>query len=113
MRTKAKRCISCNQVIPSQRLKALPNTTRCVNCSTTQPKGGISITRGEGDHTYTETIIMEHDEYVKYKEIEAKFQNKPFGDFSEINLNPPEETLSPEDSEFLDLDIDSDTEIEE
>ena len=110
MRKKAKRCISCNQVIPSQRLKALPNTTRCVNCSTAQPKGGISITRGKGDHTYTETIIMEHDEYVEYKKMEAKFQNKPFGDFSEVNLDSTDETLPLEDTDFSDLEIDPEAE---
>ena len=110
MRTKAKRCISCNQVIPSQRLKALPNTTRCVNCSTAQPKGGISITRGEGDHTYTETIIMEHDEYVEYKKIEAKFKNKPFGDFSEINLGTSDDSTPQEDTDFSDLEIDPEAE---
>jgi len=31
------RCIYCDQIIPDARLKALPDTQTCVNCSDTQP----------------------------------------------------------------------------
>jgi hypothetical protein len=53
---------------------------------------------------------MEHDEYVEYKKMEAKFQNKPFGDFSEINLDSTDETSPPEDTDFSDLEIDPEVE---
>jgi hypothetical protein len=39
--------------------------------------------RGEGDHTYTETVIMEHDDYVKYQQMEAVFNGVPFEDVNE------------------------------
>lgn len=73
-----KTCTGCKQPIHPKRLEVLPNTTRCVACSTVNKKSGITITRGEGDHTYNETIIMEHDEYVKYKEAEARFNKTTF-----------------------------------
>ncbi len=73
-----KTCIICEEPIHPKRIEILPNVTKCVKCSTTLPKGGVTITRGEGDHTYTETIIMEHDEYIKFQEMEAAFTGKPF-----------------------------------
>jgi len=68
----SKLCTGCNQPIHPKRLEIMPNTTRCVACSTTNKKAGITITRGEGDHTYNETIVMEHEDYVRYKELEEK-----------------------------------------
>jgi hypothetical protein len=67
-----KKCISCGEEIHPKRLEILPSATRCVACSNTKQKAGITVTKGEGDHTYNETIIMEHDEYVKFKESETK-----------------------------------------
>ena len=67
-----KKCIVCKDPIHPKRLEILPSATRCVACSNTKAKAGITVTKGEGDHTYNETIIMEHDEYVKFKESEVK-----------------------------------------
>jgi hypothetical protein len=69
---KNKNCIVCKDPIHPKRLEILPSATRCVACSNTKQKAGITVTKGEGDHTYNETIIMEHDEYVKFKESEVK-----------------------------------------
>jgi len=38
----------------------------CVNCSTIGTKRGIPVTKGSGDHTWTETIIIEEDQYQKF-----------------------------------------------
>ena len=73
-----KLCTGCKQPIHPKRLEILPSATRCVACSTATKKAGITITKGEGDHTYTETVIMEHDEFVKYKEAEAKINKTSF-----------------------------------
>lgn len=73
-----KLCVGCKQPIHPKRLEILPSATRCVACSTASKKAGITITKGEGDHTYTETVIMEHDEFVKYKEAEAKLNKTTF-----------------------------------
>ena len=61
-----KKCVGCKEPIHPKRLEILPNTTKCVSCSTTGKKGGITVTKGEGDHTYNETIIMEPDEFRKF-----------------------------------------------
>jgi hypothetical protein len=65
-----KKCIACGEEIHPKRLEILPSATRCVACSNTKQKAGITVTKGTGDHTYNETIIMEHDEYVKFQETE-------------------------------------------
>ena len=91
-----KKCISCGEEIHPKRLEILPNTTKCVSCSSTNRKAGITVMKGEGDHTYTETIIMEHEDFVKYKEIEAKFNNTTFDEIhTEDNVAPSE----PEDDD--------------
>jgi DNA-directed RNA polymerase subunit M/transcription elongation factor TFIIS len=86
-----KKCISCGNEIHPKRLEILPSTTRCVSCSNTKQKAGITVTKGEGDHTYNETIIMEHDEYVKYKELEAKINKTSFEE------TPVEDHILPND----------------
>lgn len=60
-------CISCNKPIPEGRLKALPKTTTCVNCSTTGKKMGVPRQYGEGEDTFTELDIMEEDIYKVYE----------------------------------------------
>lgn len=64
----------CGVQIPPARLKILPNTMTCVNCSDVQTKKPVVIQRGKGDHTYIETVVLEHDQYVKYIEEENKFR---------------------------------------
>lgn len=65
-------CIHCNQPIAEGRLKALPNTKTCVECSTAGMKRGVIVTLGEGDHTCNELVVMEEKEYFQYKQAEAK-----------------------------------------
>ena len=56
-------CIYCGEEIPQGRLKALLSTKTCVNCSTAAPKKAVTVTKGTGDHTYNDIVVMEHDEY--------------------------------------------------
>ena len=88
-----KLCTGCKQPIHPKRLEILPSATRCVACSTASKKAGITITKGTGDHTYTETVIMEHDEFVKYKEAEAKLNKTTFDEITSEDeyVLPPEE----------------------
>ena len=82
-----KKC-KCGQKIHPQRLKALPNTTTCVECSNVGKKGGVTVMKGEGEDTYTDIVIMDHEQILAYnraKEAENKLlgipsQNTPFGD---------------------------------
>ena len=73
-----KKCSICDEEIHPKRLEILPNATRCVKCSTVDKKAGITVTKGEGDHTYTETIIMERSEFNKFQEAEEKLNKNEF-----------------------------------
>ena len=67
-------CIKCGEIIPEGRLKAIPTAKTCVNCSGVQKKGVVTIMKGEGDHTWIETIHLEHDDYKAYIEAENKLR---------------------------------------
>lgn len=76
--TAPKYCKFCTAEIHPQRLKALPNTSTCVSCSNVKTKKPITLQQGEGDHTYTETIIVDSDTYDQYIKTEAA-SRKLFG----------------------------------
>lgn len=50
-------CINCGEEIHPLRIKALPLTNVCVNCSNSSMYSGTPIQLGEGDHTYNELVI--------------------------------------------------------
>ena len=58
-------CVQCGTPMPELRLTKF-GYNFCVNCSTVGAKRGIPVTRGSGDHTYTETIVMEEDQYQNF-----------------------------------------------
>jgi len=58
-------CIKCQEDMPQLRLTQYGYKV-CVNCSTVGTKRGIPVMRGTGDHTWTETIIMEEDQYQDF-----------------------------------------------
>ena len=60
-------CVRCNKEINPLRVKALPNVKICIKCAegTVQRKAGMSVTYGSGDHTWTETVIMDQSTYQK------------------------------------------------
>lgn len=59
----AVQCSKCKEEIPEGRLKALPGTTTCVNCSNSKMKRSVTVVKGEGEDTYNDLIIMEADTY--------------------------------------------------
>lgn len=59
MRTK-KFCTECDAEIPEGRIKALPDTEVCVNCSDTEKKLGFRVITGKS--TYTELEIVDNKE---------------------------------------------------
>ena len=90
-------CIKCKTNIPEKRLKALPNTLTCVNCSTTGAYKSVTITCGEGEDTWQETKIMSEEEYTIYMKTEEKIKEingiPTISDFDQIFLedyNEPE-----------------------
>jgi hypothetical protein len=61
-------------MIPEGRLKAIPGTKTCVNCSGARMKGVVTMMKGEGDHTWIETIHLDADDYDRYLEHENKMK---------------------------------------
>ena len=59
------------------RLKALPGTKTCVGCSTVGAKSGVPVMFGSKDHTWTDLVIMEEDEFKSFKQRE-KTKDKGF-----------------------------------
>tara|TARA_R110000803_G_C11895767_1_gene311486 strand:- start:42 stop:284 length:243 start_codon:yes stop_codon:yes gene_type:complete len=66
----SKNCAKCKEPINPLRLKALPGTSTCVECSTTGAKRGVPVMFGTKDNTWTDLVVMEEDEYKTYKERE-------------------------------------------
>ena len=58
-------CAQCGSSMPELRLTKY-GYDFCVDCSTVGAKRGVPVMRGSGDHTWTETIIMEEDQYEEY-----------------------------------------------
>lgn len=105
----SKICIKCGSDIHPKRVEILPNTKTCVKCSDVQPKRGEVITKGTGDHTWTETIIFDSIDDGSYlKRDKYEFTDTIITDEIEetdnveVNLEEEshgEEVLSEEDSE--------------
>jgi len=60
----------------------LPGTKVCVKCSTVGAKSGVPVMFGSKDHTWTDLVIMEEDEFKAFKERE-KNTNKGFDKLSD------------------------------
>ena len=72
IKTMTVECLGCGEKIHPKRLEILPNTKYCVSCSDVSRKRGITIQRGEGDHSYTDVVIMEEKQYRNYMNLEGK-----------------------------------------
>ena len=59
-------CLGCGEAIHPKRLEILPNTKHCVACSDVGRKRGVTVQRGEGDHSYTDVVIMEEKQFIQY-----------------------------------------------
>jgi RNA polymerase-binding transcription factor DksA len=59
-------CYKCGEPIPEGRLKAIPTTKVCVECSGVSKKRSVTITGGEGEDTYNDIVIMSQKEYEEY-----------------------------------------------
>jgi len=65
-------CVKCKKPINPLRLKALPGTKTCVDCSSVGAKSGVPVMFGSKDHTWTDLVIMEENEFKAFKEREKK-----------------------------------------
>ena len=59
-------CLGCGEPIHPKRIEILPNTKHCVSCSDVGRKRGVTVQRGEGDHSYTDVVIMEEKQFIQY-----------------------------------------------
>ena len=78
-------CVKCRQEINPLRLKALPTAKTCVDCSTTGAKRGVPMMFGEKDHTWTDMVIMESDEFDQFEK--ASKQKSTFDTLDKTELN--------------------------
>ena len=69
---KSEICVKCKEPINPLRLKALPGTKVCVKCSTVGAKSGVPVMFRSKDHTWTDLVIMEENEFKAFKEREKK-----------------------------------------
>ena len=67
-----KLCAMCDAVIPKGRLKALPETKVCVDCSATGRKKAITIVGGEGEDTYNDIVIVDEKSYEEYTKDDVR-----------------------------------------
>ena len=68
-------CKVCGTKIPAGRIKAIPGTKTCVNHSSTEKLIGIPFNEGQGDHCYTDLLIVTPDQYEQieyYKKLQQE-----------------------------------------
>jgi hypothetical protein len=80
-----RKCLKCREAINPLRLKALPTAKTCVECSTTGAKRGVPMMYGEKDHTWTDMIIMEADEFDRFEKMSK--QKVSFDTLDKTELN--------------------------
>jgi len=61
------KCVKCNVQIHPLRVKALPNTKVCVDCSSTGCYRAVTTTHGTGDHTWNDIKVMTPEQFSQYQ----------------------------------------------
>jgi len=69
------KCIKCGGEIHPGRLKALPNTRVCVECSNVGTKRAIHTTGGNGDHTWNDIQVVSEDDYYSHQAYEQSISD--------------------------------------
>ena len=95
-------CSQCGEDMPELRLTQY-NYSFCVKCSEAglgiETKKAITVLKGEGDHTWVETIIMSNSDYNSYlneKDEEHKTRNDNKVDIEDDkNLQGPFTIITP------------------
>ena len=99
-----KKCVRCREVINPLRLKALPTAKTCVECSTTGAKRGVPMMYGEKDHTWTDMIIMEPEEYDRLEKLNKQKLAAALFEAREMGYMPNEEEVLLPDGEVFHVD---------
>jgi hypothetical protein len=82
-----RKCIKCREAINPLRLKALPTAKTCVECSTTGAKRGVPMMYGEKDHTWTDMVIMEPEEFDRFEKLNKQVSSFDVLDKTELNTD--------------------------
>ena len=82
-----RKCVKCREAINPLRLKALPTAKTCVECSTTGAKRGVPMMYGEKDHTWTDMVIMEPEEYDRFEKLNKQVSSFDVLDKTELNAD--------------------------
>lgn len=98
----SKNCIKCKQEINPLRVKALPNTLTCVDCSTTGAKIAVPMTFGEKDHTWNEVVFVENTEYNTFKDQKTVALDKLDDEYEEVKEEEDDDDISVWDGTLLD-----------
>lgn len=98
-------CTKCGIDIPYQRIKALPDTKVCVQCSNVSPHVGMITSYGEGDHSWVDLVIMDEEQLEDYKRLYIN-PTKKNAEIKEIESSEDEEEEDKDDDiKFLNDDI--------
>ncbi len=97
-------CSKCKKDMPELRLTQYKYTF-CVECSDSglgsEPKKAITVLRGEGDHTWVETVIMSDSDYNSYlseKDEAIKISEENKVDIEDDkNIQGPFKIITPKD----------------
>jgi hypothetical protein len=96
-----RKCLKCREAINPLRLKALPTAKTCVECSTTGAKRGVPMMYGEKDHTWTDMVIMEPEEFDRFEKLNNQKVSFDTLDKTEMNSDGDDD-LSIWDNTLLD-----------
>ena len=94
-------CVKCREEINPLRLKALPTAKTCVDCSTTGAKRGVPMMYGEKDHTWTDMVIMEPEEFDRFEKLNKQKVSFDTLDKTEMNSDGDDD-VSEWDNTLLD-----------
>jgi len=94
-------CIKCRQEINPLRIKALPSAKTCVECSTTGAKRGVPMMFGEKDHTWTDIVLMEPEEFDRFEKQNNQKSSFDILDKTEMN-NDEDDDMKLWDNTLLD-----------
>ena len=62
------KCIKCGNEIPEGRLKALPNTITCTECSGVSKVAGFALIEGKNEYSQLQIVSQEQAEELHKKQ---------------------------------------------
>lgn len=96
-------CPNCGQDFPKKRVEL--GYKVCINCSSVKKVVGITTVEGQGDHTYNDLIILDHDTALEYARREAELTGRGDSELLDFdNENEPTSSYRKKAGEVPDID---------